>query len=161
MAFLKWFGWGILWVLLLPFVLVGVALVAVFGIPVFLVELVIMLVHFFRGEKCFPMFREDVKAMDILQRSLDEQRAASPQAQAQQPNNVYVQQNFYPYPNGQQNPGIPPVPPQYGNPPLPPSNATPGQVPPASNPQAPQIGASNPPPIASFPTIDLIEGPHE
>ena len=101
MAFLKWFGWGILWVLLLPFVLVGVALVAVFGIPVFLVELVIMLVHFFRGEKCFPMFPEDVKAMDILQRSLDEQRAASPQAQAQQPNNVYVQQNFYPYPNGQ------------------------------------------------------------
>ena len=58
MTFLKWFGWGILWALLLPFLLVAIALVAVLGVPIFFVELVIMIVHFFRGEKCFPLFEE-------------------------------------------------------------------------------------------------------
>ena len=63
MTFLKWFGWGILWALLLPFLLVAIALVAVLGVPIFFVELVIMIVHFFRGEKCFPLFEEDKKAL--------------------------------------------------------------------------------------------------
>lgn len=160
MAFLKWFGWGILWVFLLPFVLLGVALVAVIGIPIFIAELIVMIVHFFRGEKCFPMFPEDVKAMEILQKSLDAQRGAAAPAQPQQPSNVYVQQNFYPYPQGQagpMNPGLPPVPPQYGMPPLPPGQVPPGQLPPVQEP--PQIATnSNPAPtIASFPTVDITE----
>lgn len=86
MTFLKWFGWGILWALLLPFLLVAIALVAVLGVPIFFVELVIMIVHFFRGEKCFPLFEEDKKALDLIQQSLDAQKSqGSGRSRAEKP----------------------------------------------------------------------------
>ena len=110
MKFLKWFGWGMLWVILLPFLFVGIALVAVFGIPVFFVELAVMIFHFFKGETCFPMYEEDKKAMEILQKALDAKRASEMGTPIQnpQPQNVYVQQNYFVQPPQQNQPQLPP-----------------------------------------------------
>lgn len=145
MSFLKWFGWGILWAMLLPFLLIAIALIAVFGIPVFLFELMMTIVHFFKGESCFPMYEEDKKAMEILQRSLDAQRAkeAGIAGQTQsQPQTVYVQQNYYvqnpPTPNG----ALP-----NGNP----------QLPPHLSSQPPYLGQTGQPPLS----IEAKEVPAE
>ena len=92
MKALKNFGLGLLWALLLPALLAAVAIVAVFGIPNFFVQLVIMIVNFFRGKKLFPSFEEDEKAYKILKSALEEQNAESKPAE---PSPVYVQQNFY------------------------------------------------------------------
>ena len=157
MTFLKWFGWGILWALLLPFLLVAIALVAVLGVPIFFVELVIMIVHFFRGEKCFPLFEEDKKALDLIQQSLDAQRAKEAGETEPKSQNLYVQQNYYMNPQAP----IPPVPPGIPGasqmpyhqgipqqPPYPqgipgqPYYGQPGPLPPAVNPA--QIPAPNP-----------------
>ena len=135
MTFLKWFGWGILWALLLPFLLVAIALVAVLGVPIFFVELVIMIVHFFRGEKCFPLFEEDKKALDLIQQSLDAQRAKEAGETEPKSQNVYVQQNYYMNPQAP----IPPVPPGI---PGQPNYGQPGPLPPAANPA--QIPGPNP-----------------
>ena len=59
MEFLKKFGIGILYAVFFPALLVIIALVAVYGVLVFLVEFVIMLINFFSGRTCFPVFPED------------------------------------------------------------------------------------------------------
>ena len=93
MQFLKMFGLGILYALLFPFLCVALALFAVYGVIVFLVEFIIMVVHFFSGKKLFPPFPEDQKAYQILLQLQQQQLAA---ANPQQPQtNVYVQQNYY------------------------------------------------------------------
>jgi hypothetical protein len=102
MQFLKMFGLGILYALLFPFLCVFLVLFAVYGVIVFLVEFVIMLVNFFSGKKLFPPYPEDLKAYQILT-ALSQQalNAGTPQpAQT----NVYLQQNYYP---GQGQPGVP------------------------------------------------------
>ena len=53
MEFLKKFGIGILYAVFFPALLVIIALVAVYGVLVFLVEFVIMLINFFS----FPELR--------------------------------------------------------------------------------------------------------
>ena len=92
---LKTFGQGILWAVLLPFILVGIAVVGVFGIADFLIEFVIMIINFFRGKKLFPIYPEDQKAYDILKRAIDKQNGELETPVAPQPQSVYVQQNFY------------------------------------------------------------------
>ena len=93
---LKTFGQGILWAVLFPFILAGIAIVAVFGAVDFLVEFVIMIINFFKGKKLFPIYPEDQRAYDILKRAIDKKNGeleaspAAPQGQT-----VYVQQNFY------------------------------------------------------------------
>jgi hypothetical protein len=111
MQFLKMFGLGILYALLFPFLCVALALFAVYGIIVFLVEFVIMLVNFFSGKKLFPPYPEDLKAYEILTNLANAQlNAANPQpAQT----NVYLQQNYYPgqgQPGAQPNPQVAPQP---------------------------------------------------
>jgi hypothetical protein len=107
MQFLKMFGLGILYALLFPFLCVALALFAVYGVIVFLVEFIIMVVHFFSGKKLFPPFPEDQKAYQILLQLQQQQLAA---ANPQQPQtNVYVQQNYY-TPHGQPIPGAAPQP---------------------------------------------------
>ena len=112
---LKKFGLGILWALLTPILLIGIALVAVFGVFNFFVQFIIMVINFFRGKKLFPPFPEDEKAYRILKRAIDEQNGEKPVEQPvqAQPQQVYVQQNYYTQPGPI--PGIPPQNP-YGNP---------------------------------------------
>ena len=113
---LKKFGLGILWALLSPIIILGIALVAAFGVFNFFIQFVIMVINFFRGKKLFPPFPEDEKAYKILKRAIDEQNGeekAKQPVQAQ-PQQVYVQQNYYTQPGAM--PGIPPQQNPYGNP---------------------------------------------
>ena len=70
MEFLKKFGIGILYAVFFPALLVIIALVAIYGVLVFLVEFVIMLINFFSGRKCFPVFPEDEEATKRKQEAL-------------------------------------------------------------------------------------------
>ena len=113
---LKKFGLGILWALLSPIIVIGIALVAVFGVFNFVIQFFIMVVNFFRGKKLFPPFPEDEKAYKILKRAIDEQNGEKPVEQPvqAQPQQVYVQQNYYTQPGAI--PGVPPQMNPYGNP---------------------------------------------
>lgn len=94
MKVLREFGLGILYAILLPFLLAIAAVVAVYGVFNFLIEFVIMVVNFFKGEKLFPLYKEDRQAMEIYQKAIDKANGtAEPEKPATQ--NVYVQQNFY------------------------------------------------------------------
>lgn len=94
MKVLREFGLGILYAILLPILLAIAAVVAVYGVFNFLIEFVIMVVNFFKGEKLFPLYKEDRQAMDIYQKAIDKANGtAEPEKPATQ--NVYVQQNFY------------------------------------------------------------------
>ena len=53
MKFLRNFGLGILWAALFPLLCVVIALIAVYGVFTFIVEFVIMLIHFFQGKIWF------------------------------------------------------------------------------------------------------------
>ena len=96
---LRKFGLGILWAILSPVLLVGIALVAVFGVFNFLVQFVIMVINFFRGKKLFPMYPEDELAYKRIQQALHIEEEPTgeqvPATQPQQPQQVFVQQNFY------------------------------------------------------------------
>ena len=65
MKVLREFGLGILYAILLPILLAIAAVVAVYGIFNFMVEFVIMVVNFFKGEKLFPLYKEDRQAMEL------------------------------------------------------------------------------------------------
>lgn len=99
MKALKEFGLGIVWVILSPFLLLGIALVAIFGIPVFFVELILMIIHFFQGKKLFPPFPEDEKAYAILKNAALEEEETPEEPQPPQPQTVIINQNYYPNPN--------------------------------------------------------------
>ncbi len=166
MQALKKFGLGILWAFLLPFIVVGVALVAVFGIPNFIIQFFIMIINFFRGKKLFPVFPEDQKAYQILQRAIDKKNGEMAQGEvpAPAPQQVFVQQNFYtnaPTPPGipgaptalppgyqQVPPGYQQLPPGYQQ--VPPPAYT--QIPPAQPPQPEPIPER--PPLAELPPYD-------
>ncbi len=176
MKALKEFGLGIVWIVLLPFLLLAIALVAVFGIPVFFFELVMMIIHFFQGKKLFPPFPEDEQAYAILKRAAMEQDVPQEEPKPQ-PQTVIVQQNYYQNPYGQPQGGYPPqqggYPPPPGYPQQPPYNQgyvpqhAAGQMPPPPQPQIPQqetppeipvvnVSEDRPqePPLLSFPPSD-------
>lgn len=96
MEFLKKFGIGILYAIFFPFLLLGIALVAVYGILTFVVEFVIMLINFFSGKKCFPVFEEDIEANKRKEEALSLQTQASTESNTEnKTNNIYVQQVYY------------------------------------------------------------------
>ncbi len=106
MKFLKEFGIGVIFAICLPLLLVLIALVAVYGVLDFIVEFVIMLINFFSGRKCFPVFEEDEEAYRRKQEALNIAREKENPQPAPQPNNIYVQQVYYnTSPMGQ--PGMP------------------------------------------------------
>ena len=108
MKFLKEFGIGIIFAICLPLLLVLIALVGVYGILDFIVEFIIMLINFFSGKKCFPVFEEDEEAYRRKQEALNIANEKENPQPAPQPSNIYVQQVYYnanPNPMGQQ--GIP------------------------------------------------------
>lgn len=79
-SFFKRFGLGILYVVLLPFILAGLLLFVVWGIINFLIRFVIGCVNFFKGKKFISPLKEDVEAQRIL-----EERIAMKNAQSEQP----------------------------------------------------------------------------
>ena len=133
MKFLKNFGLGLLYALLLPLIVLALLIAGAVGVVVFFVELVLLLIRLFKGEKkLFPPFPEDVEAEKRLEkiRGLSEEKEEeTPQQPSQQ--NVYVQQNYYPggqppYMNPGQSQMPPPGYPPYGQP-LPPQYQAPYQ----------------------------------
>ena len=106
MKFLKEFGIGIIFAICLPLLLVLVALVAVYGVIDFIVEFVIMLVNFFSGRKCFPVFEEDEEAYRRKQDAINASQPKSEPQPAPQPN-IYVQQVYYNTNPNQANAGMP------------------------------------------------------
>ena len=177
MRALKGFGLGIVWALLLPFLAVAVALVAIWGVFNFLIQFVIMLVNFFRGKKVFPMFEEDEQAYAILKKALDKQNGEASATPAPAPaQQVFVQQNFYNTPNPNQLPGgQPPLPPGYNNMPGIPGapngygnpngyipGQNPGYLPPASDPlEVPYEEAPKAPELMQIPAYDPNKGGDE
>lgn len=144
MEFLKKFGIGILYALGFPLLLVLVALVAVYGILVFLVEFVIMTINFFSGKKCFPVFPEDEEATKRKQEAIV---GASPKQETPPaPNHIYVQQVYYNADPSKMMGGFPPQ----GNPSLSQQPPLPGQGNPFLN--IPQQPASPAP--EQLPPID-------
>lgn len=95
MRFLKEFGIGIIFAICSPLLLILIALVGVFGILDFMVEFVIMLINFFSGRKCFPVFEEDEEAYKRKQEALNLAQTKEQPQSAPQPNNIYVQQVYY------------------------------------------------------------------
>ena len=172
MQALKKFGLGILWAFLLPFIVVGVAIVGVFGIPNFFIQFFIMIVNFFRGKKLFPVFPEDQKAYQILQRAIDKKNGEAARSEVPPaPQQVFVQQNFYtqaPTPPGIPGgptalpPGYTQVPPGYTQVPPPAYTQVPpppyGQVPPPAYPPLTSTPEPEPiperPPLAELPAYD-------
>ena len=108
MKFLKEFGIGIIFAICSPLLLALIALVAVFGVLDFIVEFVIMMVNFFSGKKCFPVFEEDEEAYKRKQEALNIAQAKEQPQPAPQPNNIYVQQVYYnTTPGAMGQPGMP------------------------------------------------------
>ena len=140
MKFLRNFGLGILWAALFPLLCVVIALIAVYGVFTFIVEFVIMLIHFFQGKSLFPSFPEDEQAFAIRQAAYAnaaEPKEPTPPTQQVANNNstTIIQQNYYnghnPYPP--QNPYSNPY---YGQPRVP-----------YNTPQQPSIGTPSHPVI--------------
>ncbi len=165
MKFLKNFGLGLLWFLLLPIIAVGIVGVAVFGFFNFFYQGIHALINFFKGEKkMFLPYEEDIKAEEALQRAIDEKNRAAKEEKeepAPQPQTIYVQQTYYtgagptPIPPGYPQQQIPQgyqqqIPPQqnpYGNPyyqgqPYPQGQ----QIPPQPMPQVPPTSYQQIPP---------------
>ena len=113
---------------------------AVFGAFDFIVEFIIMIINFFRGKKLFPVYPEDEKAYEILQRAIDKKNMESEQTPPMPQQPIYVQQNYYPQgqplPPGYQPGAMPPyqqpgaIPPNYQQPGTMPPYQQPGAMPP-------------------------------
>lgn len=114
MKIIKLFGLGLLYALLLPFILVAAVLFLVFGFFKSIGYFFILVVRFFKGEKLFPPFPEDIEAAKRIRAKLVDEGTVPPPAPAPQPapstSNVYVQQNYYSNPNmpGAQPGAVPP-----------------------------------------------------
>ena len=67
-SFFKGFGKGLLYVLLFPFILVGIVLYAVFGLFVFIFQLFKLIYLFFTGRTLYSDLEEDIAAKAILEK---------------------------------------------------------------------------------------------
>lgn len=112
MRFLRSFGLGLLYIIILPFILAGSCLVGVFAIFNLIFRGIALIVHFFRGEELYPEYEEDVEAqrrIEIVNNPKEEAPAPAPA-----PQNIYVQQNYY-QGQPQQQQALPPQQPQMQN----------------------------------------------
>lgn len=94
MKVLREFGLGIIWAFLAPFILIACALIAIYGVFNFFIQLIILLINFFKGEKLFPLFPEEKKAMEVYQKAIEKANGTEEKKEAA-PQQIYVQQNFY------------------------------------------------------------------
>lgn len=67
--FFKGFGKGLLYVLLFPFIIVGIVLYAVFGLFVFVFQFFKLIYLFFTGRTLFSDLEEDIAAKAILEKT--------------------------------------------------------------------------------------------
>ena len=67
--FFKSFGKGLLYVILFPFIIVGIVLYAVFGLFVFVFQFFKLIYLFFTGRTLFSDFEEDIAAKAILEKA--------------------------------------------------------------------------------------------
>ncbi len=116
--FIKSFGLGLLYMILSPVLLLVLLAFSIYGLYNFVVTGFAGLVRFFKGQKFFPEFEEDVKAERLLDKGLenDGEESKTPAEVKPATTNVYVQQNIYqgvPPQNNQPNFGgaaVPPLP---------------------------------------------------
>ncbi|MCQ2752756.1 MAG: hypothetical protein MJ206_00625 [Bacilli bacterium] len=66
LEFLKRFGLGILYIIISPFLVAFLALWLLYNIIIYFVEVIRGIKHFFKGEKFFAPFPEDVQAKALL-----------------------------------------------------------------------------------------------
>lgn len=96
--FLKNFGLGLVYIVLLPILLALVVIFGIFGLGVFCYEFLASTIRFFQGKEPFPALDEDLKVAQIKKAQMDAQMGGMPAPQAAAPNGpstVYVQQNYY------------------------------------------------------------------
>ena len=67
--FFKSFGKGLLYVILFPFIIVGIVLYAVFGLFVFVFQFFKLIYLFFTGRTLFSDFEEDIAAKAVLEKA--------------------------------------------------------------------------------------------
>jgi hypothetical protein len=94
--FLKNFGLGIVYILLLPILVAVTLLVGLYGLCEWIVLACKGLVRFFKGDSFFAPMQEDEEVV-LIKKAMQENIAhpnGTP-AQAPAPNNVYVQNNYY------------------------------------------------------------------
>jgi hypothetical protein len=103
--FLKNFGLGLVYIVLLPLLLVVLVLFGLYGLGVCIVQFFASTIRFFQGKEAFPPFWEDAKVAEIKQAQIAAQLSnPAPQQPTSSspagPSTIYVQQNYY---NGQHN----------------------------------------------------------
>lgn len=87
MGFLKTIGYGVLYTLLLPFILLLLAVYAIYCLVLALYEAIRTLVIFFSGGTPFGDLKEDVKAKEIL---IAKQNSELNPAPAPQSQNIFI-----------------------------------------------------------------------
>jgi len=124
MKFLKNFGWGLLTIICLPFLLVALAVFAVYLAIVFFAEFFRSFIRFFKGEKGPWKAKEDLQVEAIKRAQFEKAMPAeapapatpAPAPQPSTPSHVYIQQNYYQ--GTKPEAGVPPIDATFGNPPV-------------------------------------------
>jgi hypothetical protein len=97
--FLKNFGLGLVYILVLPIFLAALAIAAVYGFFACIVLFCHATYRFFKGEDPFKKLDDDKKVDTIKIAQMNNEMHLQPAAPAQSipasPSNVYVQQNYY------------------------------------------------------------------
>lgn len=88
---LKAFGRGILYVLLFPFFILGLAIFAVVGLLAFIFQLIKSVIYFFTGQKFFPELPED-RELRLMREAAE--AAAHPAPANPNPQPVYQEQTY-------------------------------------------------------------------
>ena len=98
---LKGFGLGLVYFFLLPVFLVLIAIAGVFALGVIVVTSTKGLIRFFKGDKFFSPLPEDVRVNEIKEYQASLQTAPTPAVNPNPTDNrVFIQQNYYPNPQG-------------------------------------------------------------
>ena len=98
---LKGFGLGLVYFFLLPVFLVLIAIAGVFALGVIVVTSTKGLIRFFKGDKFFSPLPEDIRVNEIKEYQASLQTAPTPAVNLNPTDNrVFIQQNYYPNPQG-------------------------------------------------------------
>jgi hypothetical protein len=97
--FLKNFALGIVYIIILPFIVLGTVLAGLYGLMSNILLSLKGIVRFFKGERFLARPQEDEEIALIIKRQQDLLKNPEPAPATQQaspsPSNVYVQNNYY------------------------------------------------------------------
>jgi hypothetical protein len=97
--FLKNFALGIVYIIILPFIILGTVLAGLYGLMSNVIISLKGIVRFFKGERFLTRPQEDEEIALIIKRQQDLLKNPEPTAATQPatpgPSNVYVQNNYY------------------------------------------------------------------